>query len=188
MKKMVLVIALFAMVAFGAFASVGAVDGKFDATTDELVLSQTIKPINDFNLKLEAGIEGTSFAVKDLTVDLTAPGTVYFKIVDRSKYNLQHKVDITASVAQSAYGFLLEGTNGPDAVDGVEKVASTLDGKRNPAGNTVGTWDISYSKGKLVDNSSAGVVIGYFDVSWTGVSTLGAGTYVNTITLTYSAQ
>jgi hypothetical protein len=184
---MVLVIALFAMVAFGAFASVGAVDGVFAATTDTLVLSQTIKPINEFNFILEAFIDGTTspYAVKDLTVDLTKDGKVNFRIMDKSKYNLQHVVNITASVDQGEYGFLLQGSNGALAE---EKVVSTLAEKKNAAGAAVGTWSISYSKGSLVDHSSSAVPVGTFNINWTGVPTLGAGTYVNTITLTYSAE
>jgi hypothetical protein len=181
MKKIVLVTALIAMVAFGAFAEV----------KDTLALSSKIKELDKATYTLAAKTTGLSGSyagddISDLT--LTADGMVYFQILNSSVYNKQAARTVTVTVSQNEHGFVLQNGSGSDISDdpsAEEYVSSSLVDFLGADGSTptANSWTVTYSKGILVDHSETPEVVGYFAVSWTGVPALGAGTYKNTISL-----
>lgn len=181
MKKIVLVTALIAMVAFGAFAEV----------KDTLALSSTITELDTATYTLAANTTGwsASYADDDIsTLSLTANGMVYFQILNSSVYNKQAAREVTVTVSQNENGFVLQNGSGSDisaTPSAEEHVSSSLVNflKADSSTPTTNSWTVTYSKGILVDHSGTPEVVGYFAVSWTGVPALGAGTYKNTISL-----
>jgi hypothetical protein len=184
MKKTLLIMILISLVLVAAFA----IEVE---PAHRVVLHGLVSDIENFKMKLEAALDGSSFSGDDISsgIDLTKDGTVSFKIIDLSEINLKDEAVIELAVRDTSF----KNTVNAEAVveTQIHSYSNTEDTTDNVIVSWVSAdkvWAITYPSATYISREGSGVTVGMFLISWSGNAFLGAGTYTDTVELIYSAK